>query len=102
MQARFSFRSVADERGWVRLDLDAWWQVGFHLVASVNTAFILGYPALIMAYLGWEAGVILFIGGGLMSLYNNCLLGSLHEIGNIRHIRYRDLMGYVYGEFYRQ
>lgn len=78
---------------------DAWWEVGFHLIAAINSAFILGYPALIMAYLGWVMGPIFFIIGGVYSLYNNYLLGGLHEVDGIRHIRYRDLCGHVYGKF---
>jgi hypothetical protein len=77
---------------------DAWWEVGFHFIAAVNNAFILGYPALIMAYLGWAMGSICLIGGGIISFYNNCLLGSLHETGGKRHIRYRDLAGHIYGK----
>ncbi|KAG0606815.1 hypothetical protein M758_9G170100 [Ceratodon purpureus] len=78
---------------------DPWWAVGFHLVAAVNTAFILGYPALILAYLGWTTGLIFILGGAALSFYNNCLLGSLHEINGVRHIRYRDLAETVYGPF---
>jgi hypothetical protein len=76
---------------------DSWWEVGFHFIAAVNNAFILGYPALIMAYLGWATGSLCLIGGGVVSFYNNCLLGSLHETGGKRHIRYRDLAGHIYG-----
>jgi hypothetical protein len=71
--------------------------VGFHFIAALDNAFILGYPALIMAYLGWATGTICLIGGGIVSFYNNCLLGSLHETGGKRHIRYRDLAGHIYG-----
>jgi hypothetical protein len=77
---------------------DPWWAVGFHLVAAVNTAFILGYPALILTYLGWTAGLLCILGGAALSFYNNCLLGSLHEINGVRHIRYRDLAYTVYGK----
>lgn len=76
---------------------DSWWEVGFHFIAALDNAFILGYPALIMAYLGWATGTICLIGGGIVSFYNNCLLGSLHETGGKRHIRYRDLAGHIYG-----
>jgi hypothetical protein len=86
--------------GIVNVSADAWWEVGFHLIAAINSAFILGYPALIMAYLGWVMGPIFFIIGGVYSLYNNYLLGSLHEVDGIRHIRYRDLCGHVYGKFF--
>ncbi|KAH9541725.1 hypothetical protein CY35_14G080600 [Sphagnum magellanicum] len=80
-----------------RVGQDSWWEVGFHFIAAVNNAFILGYPALIMAYLGWATGSLCLIGGGVVSFYNNCLLGSLHETGGKRHIRYRDLAGHIYG-----
>jgi hypothetical protein len=76
---------------------DSWWEVGFHFIAALNNAFILGYPALIMAYLGFATGSLCLIGGGVISFYNNCLLGSLHETGGKRHIRYRDLAGHIYG-----
>jgi len=78
---------------------DEWYTVGFHIVAALNTAFILGYPALIMANLGWTAGVICIVAGGAISFYNNWLLGDLHETGGKRHVRYRDLAGHIYGKF---
>lgn len=80
-----------------RVGQDSWWEVGFHFIAALNNAFILGYPALIMAYLGFATGSLCLIGGGVISFYNNCLLGSLHETGGKRHIRYRDLAGHIYG-----
>lgn len=76
---------------------DTWYEVGFDIVAAVNTAFIFGYPAFIMAYLGWVAGCLAMVGGGIISFYNNCLLASLHETGGKRHVRYRDLAGHIYG-----
>jgi hypothetical protein len=76
---------------------DDWFTVGLLIVASLNNAFILGYPGLIMVYLGWTAGVLCFVGGAAISFYNNCLLGELHETGGKRHVRYRDLAGHIYG-----
>ena len=76
---------------------DAWYEVGFHIIAALNTAFILGYPALIMGFLGWIAGPLCMVGGAAVAFYNNCLLGALHETGGKRHVRYRDLAGYLYG-----
>ncbi|XLR07993.1 hypothetical protein S83_035931, partial [Arachis hypogaea] len=32
-----------------------------------------------------------------ISLYANALLAKLHEFGGTRHIRYRDLAGFIYG-----
>lgn len=76
---------------------DEWYTLGFHFVAALNTAFILGYPGLIMVYLGWTVGVLCLVGGGAISFYNNCLLGELHATGGKRHVRYRDLAGHIYG-----
>ncbi|KAG0607311.1 hypothetical protein M758_8G018700 [Ceratodon purpureus] len=80
-----------------RVGEDEWYTLGIHIITSLNTAFILGYPGLIMVYLGWTAGVLCLVGGAAISFYNNCLLGELHETGGKRHIRYRDLAGHVYG-----
>lgn len=80
-----------------RVGEDTWYEVGFHIIAALNTAFILGYPALIMGILGWIAGPICLVGGAVISFYNNYLLGGLHETGGKRHVRYRDLAGYIYG-----
>lgn len=80
-----------------RVGQDAWYEVGFHIIAALNTAFILGYPALIMGFLGWIAGPLCMVGGAAVAFYNNCLLGALHETGGKRHVRYRDLAGYLYG-----
>nr|PNR32014.1 hypothetical protein PHYPA_026139 [Physcomitrium patens] len=74
----------------------AWYTVAFHIVTALNSGFILGYPALIMAYLGWTAGVLCLLGGGIISFYKNCLLGELHETGGKRQVRYRDLAGHIY------
>lgn len=80
-----------------RVGEDEWYTVGFQTMAALNTAFILGYPALIMGNLGWTAGVICTVAAGVISFYNNCLLASLHETGGKRHVRYRDLAGHIYG-----
>lgn len=77
--------------------IDSPWEVGCHLIAGLDNAFILGYPYLIMAFLGWGAGSTLFILFGLLSFYCNCCLSRLHTLGGHRNIRFRDLAGAVFG-----
>lgn len=77
--------------------LDSWLQVGFILTTGINSAYVLGYPGAVMVPLGWFAGVIGLIIATVVSLNANALIAKLHEFGGKRHIRYRDLAGYVYG-----
>lgn len=76
---------------------DEWYILGFDFVVGLTNAFVLGYSALIMVYLGWAGGIICVTVGAAISFYNNCLLGELHKTGGKRHIRYRDLAGHIYG-----
>ncbi|DBA99266.1 TPA: Proline transporter [Trebouxia sp. C0006] len=78
---------------------DSPWEVGAHMIAALDNAFILGYPYLIMAFLGWGAGSTLFILFGFLSFYCNCCLCRLHGYGGHRNIRFRDLAGRVFGKF---
>jgi hypothetical protein len=71
--------------------------VGFHLIAAFDNSYVLGYPGLVMAYLGWIAGPICVGVFYVGSFYNNYLLATLHETGGKRHIRSRDLAGYILG-----
>ncbi|XP_076934744.1 proline transporter 1-like [Bidens hawaiensis] len=50
-----------------------------------------------MAPLGWVGGVVGLILATAISLYANALLAMIHEHGGKRHIRYRDLAGFIYG-----
>lgn len=77
---------------------DSWFQVGFVLTTGVNSAYVLGYSGTIMVPLGWTVGVVGLIIAAAISLYANSLVAKLHEYGGKRHIRYRDLAGYIYGE----
>ncbi|XP_020107704.1 probable proline transporter 2 isoform X2 [Ananas comosus] len=76
---------------------DPWYQVGFVLTTGVNSAYVLGYAGSIMVHLGWIAGTTGLLLAAAISLYANALLARLHEVGGKRHIRYRDLAGYIYG-----
>ncbi|KAL0359220.1 UNVERIFIED_CONTAM: Proline transporter 1 [Sesamum angustifolium] len=46
---------------------------------------------------GLDGGVIGLVLATLISLYANALVAKLHEYGGKRHIRYRDLAGFIYG-----
>ncbi|KAF7816368.1 proline transporter 1-like [Senna tora] len=50
-----------------------------------------------MLPLSWVAGVVGLIIATAISLYANVLIARLHEFGGKRHIRYRDLAGFIYG-----
>lgn len=77
---------------------DSWFQAGFVLTTGINSAYVLGYSATIMVPLGWVGGVIGLLLATAISLYANILVAKLHELGGKRHIRYRDLAGYIYGK----
>lgn len=55
-----------------------------------------------MVPLGWTIGVVGLIVATAISLYANALIAKLHEFGGKRHIRYRDLAGFIYGMSKRQ
>ncbi|XP_057475790.1 proline transporter 2-like [Actinidia eriantha] len=76
---------------------DSWFQVGFVLTTGINSSYVLGYSGTIMVPLGWIAGVVGLIAATAISLYANSLIAKLHEFGGKRHIRYRDLAGFIYG-----
>ncbi|KAM7271591.1 hypothetical protein ACFE04_030805 [Oxalis oulophora] len=81
-----------------QISSDSWLQVGFVLTTGINSAYVLGYSGTIMVPLGWIGGVVGLILATAVSLYANTLIAKLHEMGGKRHIRYRDLAGYIYGE----
>ncbi|XP_016511082.1 proline transporter 2 isoform X1 [Nicotiana tabacum] len=76
---------------------DSWFQVGIVLGTGVNSAFALGYAGIIMVPLGWVGGVVGLILSSAISLYASTLIAKLHEYRGKRHIRYRDLAGFIYG-----
>ncbi|KAK7265613.1 hypothetical protein RJT34_33235 [Clitoria ternatea] len=81
------------------IDRDSWQQVGLLLVTSFNCGWILSFSNLIMLPLGWTWGVICLVLVGLYTAYANWLLAAFHFIDGRRFIRYRDLMGSVYGSY---
>ncbi|XP_059317894.1 proline transporter 2-like [Lycium ferocissimum] len=76
---------------------DSWFQVGVVLSTGINSAYALGYAGTIMVPLGWTGGVIGLVLSTLISLYASVLIAKIHEYGGKRHIRYRDLAGFMYG-----
>ncbi|KAL1535556.1 Proline transporter 1 [Salvia divinorum] len=81
-----------------QISQDSWFQVGFVLTTGINSAYVLGYSGTIMVPLGWIGGVVGLILATAISLYANMLVAKLHEYGGKRHIRYRDLAGFIYGD----
>ncbi|XP_009594140.1 proline transporter 2-like [Nicotiana tomentosiformis] len=76
---------------------DSWFQVGVVLSTGINSAYALGYAGTIMVPLGWTGGVIGLVLSTVISLYASTLIAKIHEYGGKRHIRYRDLAGFMYG-----
>ncbi|KAJ4904729.1 Proline transporter 2 [Raphanus sativus] len=81
-----------------QISSDSWFQVAFVLTTGINSAYVLGYSGTVMVPLGWIGGVVGLILATAISLYANSLIAKLHEFGGKRHIRYRDLAGFIYGK----
>jgi hypothetical protein len=69
------------------------------LVASFNCGYILSFSNLMLVPLGWTWGIICLVVVGFYTAYANWLLAAFHFINGQRFIRYRDLMGYLYGVY---
>ncbi|MED6167540.1 hypothetical protein PIB30_003920 [Stylosanthes scabra] len=80
------------------IDHDSWEQVGLMLVTSFNCGWILTFSNLIMVPLGWTWGTLCLVLVGFYTAYANWLLAAFHFIDGKRFIRYRDLMGFLYGK----
>jgi hypothetical protein len=78
---------------------DSWQQVGLLLVTGFNCGYVLSFSNLMMVPLGWwwGAACLLLVAGA--AWYANWLLAGLHLVDGHRFIRYRDLMGYVFGTY---
>jgi len=79
-------------------NVDSWFQVGLVLTTTVNCAYALGYAGTIMVPLGWIGGVTGMVLSTIISLYASTLMAKIHQYGEKRHIRYRDLAGFMYGK----
>ncbi|KAG5402256.1 hypothetical protein IGI04_016863 [Brassica rapa subsp. trilocularis] len=80
-----------------QISSDSWFQVAFVLTTGINSAYVLGYSGTVMVPLGWVGGMVGLLLATVISLYANTLVAKLHEFGGKRHIRYRDLAGFIYG-----
>jgi uncharacterized protein (DUF58 family) len=80
---------------------DSWQQVGLLLVTGFNCGYVLSFSNLMMVPLGWwwGAACLLLVAGA--AWYANWLLAGLHLVDGHRFIRYRDLMGSVFGTYAR-
>ncbi|KAI6682781.1 hypothetical protein NL676_028694 [Syzygium grande] len=78
-------------------DHDSWLQVGLLLVTGFNCGYILSFSNLMLVPLGWTWGIICLSLVGLYTAYANWLLAAFHFINGHRFIRYRDIMGYLFG-----
>ncbi|KAK6924752.1 Amino acid transporter, transmembrane domain [Dillenia turbinata] len=79
------------------IDHDSWQQVGLMLITSFNCGWILSFSNLMLVPLGWAWGVLCLCIVGLITAYANWLLAGFHFINGQRFIRYRDLIGFLYG-----
>ncbi|XP_066310532.1 proline transporter 1-like [Miscanthus floridulus] len=79
------------------VDTDSWQQVGLLMVIGFNCAYVLSFSNLMMVPLGWAWGVACLLLVGAAAWYANWLLAGLHFVDGQRFIRYRDLMGFVFG-----
>lgn len=79
-------------------DNDSWQQVGLMLVTSFNCGWILSFSSLIMVPLGWAWGIPSLLVVGFFTAYANWLLAAFHFIEGQRFIRYRDIMGFLFGK----
>nr|XP_043608154.1 proline transporter 1-like [Erigeron canadensis] len=79
------------------IDHDSWGQLGLLLVTSFNCGWILSFSNLMLVPLGWTWGITSLILVGLITAYANWLLAEFHIIDGQRFIRYRDLMGHLFG-----
>ena len=68
------------------------------LVTSFNCGWILSFSNLMLAPLGWAWGIFSLIVVGLFTAYANWLLADFHFIKGQRYIRYRDIMGFLFGK----
>ncbi|KAJ0554695.1 putative amino acid transporter, transmembrane domain-containing protein [Helianthus annuus] len=76
---------------------DSFGQLGLLLITSFNCGYILSFSNLMLVPLGWIWGVISLILVGLITFYANWLLAEFHFVDGKRFIRYRDLMGHLFG-----
>ncbi|XP_020260288.1 proline transporter 2-like [Asparagus officinalis] len=80
------------------VDKDSWQQVGLLMVTGFNCAYVLSFSNLMLAPLGWAWGLTGLAVVGAFAFYAKWLLAEFQVIDGNRLIRYRDIMGYVFGK----
>ncbi|KAL5717965.1 hypothetical protein ACHQM5_010913 [Ranunculus cassubicifolius] len=80
------------------IDQDSWKQVGILMITSFNCGYILSFSNLMLVPLSWSWGLVSLVVVGYITAYANWLLAGFHIIAGQRFIRYRDLMGFVFGK----
>ncbi|GAB4852588.1 hypothetical protein Ancab_016802 [Ancistrocladus abbreviatus] len=80
------------------IDHDSWLQVGLMLVTTFSSSLLLSLSSLILVPVGWAWGIALMLIVGFFSAYANWLLAGFHFIQEKRFIRYKDLMGFLFGK----
>ncbi|XP_057249071.1 proline transporter 1-like [Beta vulgaris subsp. vulgaris] len=77
---------------------DSWQQAGVLLATSFNCGWIFSFSNLLLVPLGWGWGIPTLVIVGAFSCYANYVLAEFHYIGGHRFIRYRDIMGHLFGK----
>ncbi|KNA07608.1 hypothetical protein SOVF_170330 isoform B [Spinacia oleracea] len=77
---------------------DSWQQVSLMLVTSFNCGWVLSFSNLMLVPLGWTWGIVCLLFVGFFSCYSGWLLAGFHFIQGQRFIRYRDMMGHLFGK----
>ncbi|KAJ0720260.1 putative amino acid transporter, transmembrane domain-containing protein [Helianthus annuus] len=80
------------------IDRDSWKQVGLLLVTGYSCGYILSFSNLMLVPLGWTWGIISLIAVAVFAAYSSWLLAGFHFINGQRFIRFRDLMGSLFGQ----
>ncbi|KAK1435747.1 hypothetical protein QVD17_01516 [Tagetes erecta] len=80
------------------IDHDSWKQVGLLLVTGYSCGYILSFSNLMLVPLGWTWGIISLIVVAVFAAYCSWLLAGFHFVNGQRFIRYRDLMGSLFGQ----
>ncbi|KAI3688681.1 hypothetical protein L2E82_46440 [Cichorium intybus] len=80
------------------IDRDSWRQVGLLLVTGYSCGYILSFSNLMLVPLGWTWGIISLIMVAVFTAYSSWLLAGFHFVNGQRFIRYRDLMGSLFGQ----
>ncbi|GAB4852589.1 hypothetical protein Ancab_016803 [Ancistrocladus abbreviatus] len=78
-------------------DHDSWQQVGLMLVTSFCSGLILSLSNLMLVPLSWGWGITCLVVVGLFTAYSNWVLAEFHFVEGKRFIRYKDIMGYLFG-----